>query len=122
LDEAGKKLQAGLEMALQDGAMLQEEAEKNKDKPPLQVFAEQEALYRLNGSYLQKFTEEMLGEDPSEEALEYLKCIAKDKLTDYLLYDEEALNYDSIDDILCGAVHDAAEHFPPKDEEEEMEE
>jgi hypothetical protein len=60
-----------------------------------------------------------LGDDPSEEAISALEALAQERLTDYLLYDENALNYDGMDDVIRECIDDVAKEFPPEKEQEE---
>jgi hypothetical protein len=89
------------------------------DKDPLKAFAEREAIFRLSQSYMREEILDALGADPSEETVSCLEDLAQERLTDYLMNDETALNYDGMDDVIRDCIDEVAEQFPPEKEQEE---
>jgi hypothetical protein len=90
---------------------------EDREKVPLEVFAEQEAIFRLNRMWDEVL--DALGDDPSGEAVSCLENLAKENLADYLLYDENALNYGGMDAVIGECIDDVAKEFPPEKEQEE---
>jgi hypothetical protein len=94
-----------------------EKAIEDRDKVPLEVFAEQEAIFRLDRMWDKVLN--ALGDDPSGEAVSCLENLAKENLAEYLLYDENALNYGGMDAVIRDCIDDVAKEFPPEKEQEE---
>jgi hypothetical protein len=108
-------VQATLKVLLEKAA---DKLDSYQNTPPLQLFAEQEAEFRLNQIDLQREIAEQFWNIPSAKAMDDLWDTAKQRLSDYLMYNKNALNYDGMDDILRGAISDTAARFQKEMEEE----
>jgi hypothetical protein len=98
---------------------VENELDRYQNTPPLQMFAEQQAVFRLNQPEMQEEIAEQFGGAIPAEVMDDLQGTAGLWLSDYLIDNENALNYDGMDDILRGAISDTAARFQKEEENEE---
>jgi hypothetical protein len=83
---------------------------RDAEKSPLERFAEEElrGCMERNEAHIARY----LGEDPSKEAMEYLRSLAKEYITEYLENDPDAINYAGMNDEVFRAIKDTGKEYP----------